>query len=116
MQRGQSGRRGKEAAKEVEREIEPERQRPVLRTRLSINSENFVMCRVGTFDDHYVITGKIGEGSFGTVYRVKHKVLKLERALKTIKKRGDGHFSSFDEIEVLKRLDHSNILKIYEFY
>ena len=74
------------------------------------------MCRVGSFDEHYVITGKIGEGSFGTVYRVKHNVLKLERALKTIKKRGEGHFSSFEEIEVLKRLDHSNILKIYEFY
>lgn len=74
------------------------------------------MCRVGNFDDHYTITGKIGEGSFGTVYKVKHKALKLERALKTIKKRSASHFSSFDEIEVLKKLDHSNILKIYEFY
>ncbi len=71
------------------------------------------MCRVGKFDDHYTITGKIGEGSFGTVYKVKHKTLRFERALKTIKRRNNGPFSSFDEIEVLKKLDHSNILKIF---
>jgi calcium-dependent protein kinase len=74
------------------------------------------MCKVGTFDDHYLIIGKIGEGSFGTVYKVLHKTLKIHRALKTIKKRGSEHFSSFEEIEVLKKLDHNNILKIYEFY
>jgi calcium-dependent protein kinase len=100
-------------------EIEPEREGgrvSRLKSKLSINSENFVMCRVGNFDDHYVVTGKIGEGSFGSVFSVRHRTLKLERALKIIKKRGPQHFSSFEEIEVLKRLDHSNILKIYEFY
>jgi calcium-dependent protein kinase len=71
---------------------------------------------VGNFDDHYVITGKIGEGSFGSVYKVRHKVLKLDRALKIIKKRSNANFSSFEEIEVLMKLDHPNILKIYEFY
>ena len=71
------------------------------------------MRRVGNFDEHYIVTGKIGEGSFGSVYRVRHRTLRIERALKTIKKRGPEHFSSFEEIEVLKRLDHANILKIY---
>lgn len=97
-------------------EIEPEREvtQPArLKSKLSINSENFVMCKVGNFDDHYIVTAKIGEGSFGSVYSVRHRSLKLDRALKTIKKRGPEHFSSFEEIEVLKRLDHANILKIY---
>ena len=74
------------------------------------------MCRVGTFDEHYAVCGKLGEGTFGTVYKVKHKTLNLERALKMIKKRDKSHFSAFEEIEVLKKLDHVNILKIYEFY
>ena len=90
-----------------------EKQTPRLRSKLSISSENFVVCRVGNFVQHYTVTAKIGEGSFGSVYRVLHRSLRLERALKTIKKRGPEHFSSFEEIEVLKRLDHANILKIF---
>ena len=33
------------------------------------------MCKVGKFDDDYAILSKIGEGVFGTVYKVKHKTL-----------------------------------------
>jgi len=33
-----------------------------------------------------------------------------------IKKKGKNHYSTFEEIEVLKKLDHINILKIYSFY
>jgi len=80
-------------------EVEPEReevkgvdwgekQTPRLGSKLSISSENLVLCRVGSFDQHYSVTAKIGEGSFGSVYRVLHRSLRLERALKTIKKRG----------------------------
>ncbi len=35
------------------------------------------MCKIGKFDNDYEIIDKLGEGSFGTVYRVKHKKLKL---------------------------------------
>jgi serine/threonine protein kinase len=63
-----------------------------------------------------MIVGKIGEGSFGSVYKVYHKSLKSYRALKTIKKNPGSQFSVFDEISILKKLDHRNILKIYEFY
>ena len=55
--------------------------------KLSIDPEKFVMCKVGKFDQDYEIVDKIGEGSFGTVYKVKHKNLQLERALKTIEKK-----------------------------
>jgi serine/threonine protein kinase len=125
MRRGRSGRKeGSTPKRSATIEIEPEKEwggvavgeRPRLRSKLSISSENFVMCRVGNFDDHYIVISKIGEGSFGSVYRVRHRSLRLERALKTIKKRGPEHFSSFEEIDILKRLDHANILKIYEFY
>lgn len=96
---------------------EPEKEgRAGLSTRMTISRDSLVMCRIGNFDDRYVITGKIGEGIFGTVYEVRHKRLRLRRALKVVKKRGSEHFSSLEEVEVLKRLDHPNILKIHEFY
>jgi serine/threonine protein kinase len=53
------------------------------------------MCRVGSFDEHYTIVDKLGEGCFGTVYRVRHKILNLERALKMINKIGNKNFSTF---------------------
>ncbi len=83
---------------------------------MSIKTENFVICKVGSFDDDYMVVGKIGEGSFGSVYKIYHKTLQTFRALKTIKKNPDSKYSVFEEISILKKLDHSNILKIYEFY
>lgn len=83
---------------------------------MSISSENFVICKATDFENDYQIVDKLGEGSFGSVFKVKHKVLGLERALKKIQKNPNAQFSSFEEIEILKKLDHSNILKIYEFY
>lgn len=80
---------------EDKEEKEVENSSRSLNKRLSINSENFVMCRLGAFDDHYTVSSKLGEGTFGTVYKVQHKTLHLERALKMIKKRGNNHFSSF---------------------
>ena len=53
----------------------------------SINSEKFVICKMGKFDNDYDIVGKLGEGSFGTVYKVRHKLLKIDRALKMIGKK-----------------------------
>lgn len=94
--------------------------KPITRSKvkkvLSINSESFVICKLNQFESDYDIIDKIGEGAFGAVFRVRHKVLKLDRALKKINKNPDSPFSSFDEIDVLKKLDHRNILKIYEFY
>ena len=56
---------------------------------------------------------KLGEGGFGEVWLVKHKVLGTEFALKIIEK---GPYSNSQQIEnevnILKRLDHPFILKI----
>ena len=41
------------------------------------------------------------------------------RAIKIIKRRDQGEVHKqklIDEVEILKRLDHPNIIKIYEFY
>ena len=45
-----------------------------------------------------MIVNKIGEGSFGSVYKVYHKTLQIYRALKTIKKNPGAKFSALEEI------------------
>lgn len=67
-----------------------------------------------SFDEKYVISKKLGEGSFGEVFLVTHKGLNCPRALKIIKKsQKDALYNNYEELEILKKLDHPNVLKIY---
>lgn len=68
----------------------------------------------------YTIVRKIGKGTYGLVYKVVHKITGQIRALKVIKKdniwiRDDGE-DFLKEIEILKKVDHINIAKIYEYF
>ena len=57
----------------------------------------------------------LGEGSFGEVVRIQHKNTGLVRAQKRIKI--DQVTDEIRlEIDILKSLDHPNILRIFEFY
>jgi calcium-dependent protein kinase len=68
----------------------------------------------------YTTLKTLGEGAFGKVFKVKHKVTGTTRAMKLIKKTStvstQDDMNIINEIEILKTLDHPNILKIFEFY
>ena len=88
---------------------------------LRIVAENLINENIGKLLNSYTINKKIGSGSFGTVYIVKHNLLhNCERAMKKVKK--DKNFNEqinkelMNEISILKKLDHPSILKIYEYY
>lgn len=70
----------------------------------------------GEIKDVYIMHKMLGEGSFGTVYLAMHKQLKVFRALKVINKTRKSSSNPIDELELLKKLDHPNIIKIYEYY
>ena len=62
----------------------------------------------------------LGEGGYGEVFLVKHKITGAVRAMKIIKKI-DNYTENNDEevlneINILKKIDHPNIIKIFEFY
>ena len=73
------------------------------------------------FDD-YVILKEIGSGTYSKVQLVQHKINLSIRAMKVIKKkkkRGTNQTNENDvykEVELLIKMDHPNIVKIFEFY
>ena len=62
----------------------------------------------------------LGEGSFASVYRVQNRITDAIRAMKIISKSSNISVEDdkeiFNEINILRTLDHPNILKIFEFY
>jgi len=60
----------------------------------------------------------IGAGAFGKVYKATHKESKMIRAIKEIRKSKLVNLEKtiIGEVENLKKLDHPNIIKVYECY
>lgn len=71
--------------------------------------------------DYYDELQILGEGSFGKVFEVVKKDSKVHRAMKKINKdkfkiNYEEELSLINEINILKTLDHPNIMKIYEYF
>lgn len=68
----------------------------------------------------YKILNKLGQGTFGSVYRVLHRETEQIRAMKMIKistiKLQDDDQVFLKEIEILRKIDHINVIKIYEYF
>ena len=62
----------------------------------------------------------LGEGSFASVYMVQNRITESIRAMKVISKSSntseEDEREIVNEINILKIMDHPNILKIFEFY
>jgi len=74
----------------------------------------------GRLEDHYKLLNKLGQGTFGSVYRVVHIKTEQIRAMKMIKKSTinlqDDEKVFLKEIQILIEIDHPNIIKIYEYF
>ena len=67
--------------------------------------------------DNYKVEKILGQGSYGTVFKCRHKLTNAVRAMKKLPKQGkEKEQEIINEIDVLKLLDHPNIIKIFEFY
>ena len=71
-------------------------------------------------NEDYTKLNFLGEGSFAAVYKVENKLTGQVRAMKIIKKSStctaEDDQEIINEINILRTMDHPNILKIFEFY
>ena len=89
-------------------------------SKLPISTKNVILQQTCNPLDYYDNLKKMGKGTFGSVYKVMHKQTGVIRAMKVISKKklkcGFTDADILQEIDVLKKLEHPHIIKIYEFY
>ena len=72
--------------------------------------------------DNYVVLKEIGTGTYSKVQLVQHKINLSIRAMKVIKKKKKkgtnvtNENEVYKEVDLLIKMDHPNIVKIFEFY
>ena len=67
--------------------------------------------------NRYIINDKIGKGTFSKIYKAYDTKLNILVAVKLIKNTIDQKYKKLfeKEIEILKNLDHPNIIKLYNY-
>ena len=79
--------------------------------------EKIISKNKGVLEEEYQILRPLAEGGYGQVYLVKHIKIEKERAMKVIPiKSKNAEEKTDEEIELLKNLDHPNIVKLFEYF
>ena len=63
----------------------------------------------------YLIKGVLGSGGGGIIYRAYHLRLKTDVVVKQIREEVKGHIEGRAEADVLKKLRHSHLPRVYDF-
>ncbi len=87
---------------------------------IKINSNLYVGKSEGVPTENYAMVKRLGEGSYGVVWKVKHLLTGHDRAMKKINKstktKKETELEIMNEIEILRKMDHPHIVKIFEFF
>lgn len=88
-------------------------------TTVKFNAGQFVSRRTDKVSKHYTIKSALGSGGYGEVFLATHKISGAERAIKVIDKSKWGsqeNAAVINEFNIVKDLDHPNLLKMYEMF
>jgi calcium-dependent protein kinase len=94
----------------------------VTKNDLKFNASMFVQENYQRFDEVYQLhDSPLGSGAYGEVWLGNHKQTQELRAIKILLKDGMPREeiedrTVFNEVEILKNLDHPRILKVYEYF
>lgn len=87
---------------------------------LTITAGDFVVEKKGKLRDNYRIGKKIGESLFSSVRKITHRITGEVRTVKKIHKSNlqtyEENQNFFNEVNILRSIDHPNVIKLYEFY
>lgn len=88
---------------------------------LSLNASTFVRLTSNIYSLHYQEIQKLGSGGFADVMLCFHRPTKTQRAVKIVHKVGlsdsqRSQSSLLKEFDILRNLDHPNILRCYEIF
>ena len=82
---------------------------------IKFNKETFITHSKGRLSSKYKILNELGNGSFGKVIRVENLINKEIYACKKMIKKNIKDIKSFNnEIDILSKCDHPNIIRLYE--
>ena len=96
-------------------DIEEDPDNPILKVKYS--KDNFIALGSRGLRDIYDCTKKLGKGGYGKVFQVKNKNTNKLYACKKLSKLNIKNVKKFqNEIEVLMKMDHPNIVKLYEVF
>lgn len=88
-------------------------------TTVKFNAGQFVSRRKEKISKHYTIKSALGSGGYGEVFLAVHKDSGTERAIKVIEKTkwsSAENEAVINEFNIVKDLDHPNLLKMYEMF
>ena len=81
-----------------------------------IQKSNFISSKTTPISKEYIMGKTLGKGAFGTVRLCVHKATKQTRACKILKKANQDMQALYEEVEILSKLSHPNIMQIYEVF
>ena len=88
-----------------------------LSTSIKFGKKDFVGKFEGVFLDNYDVIRQLGKGGYAKVYEVQNKKTKEIRACKHLSKLSIKNIEKFErEIDILRKADHPNIIKLYEIF
>ena len=89
------------------------------KAQMTLSKENLINQINCSIKDNYEIVSQIGKGGYAKVFEVRNKTTNAIRACKYISKAKMNEKTlkrTLREINMLKKLDHPNIIKLYEVY
>lgn len=96
-------------------DIEEDPDNPILKVKYS--KDNFIALGSRGLRDIYDCTKKLGKGGYGKVFQVKNKSTNKLYACKKLSKLNIKNLKKLqNEIDVLMKMDHPNIVKLYEVF
>ena len=94
---------------------------PLDKSDLKIGPSSFISKRNFKLREHYSLGDKLGSGAYGFVRAATSRLTGQRRAVKTIEKQSivkdaKDEAKFFAEVDILRKIDHPNIVRLYEFF